>query len=58
VEDPIEIIRPDKYMKIKSKHFGYSENSTFIAEIITSIKRVLPCPFGVVSSHYAPKLSI
>jgi len=30
---PVETLRPDKYMKIKSKHFGYSENSTFIAAI-------------------------
>jgi hypothetical protein len=30
---PIEIIRPDKYIKIKSKHFGYSEGCVYIARL-------------------------
>ena len=40
-----EIIRPDKYRKIKSKHFGWSENSGSIAEIVTIA--VTPCRFEI-----------
>jgi hypothetical protein len=32
---PIEIIRPSRYMKIKSKHFRWLKNWRFIADIQT-----------------------
>ena len=32
---PVEIIRPGRYMKIKSKYFGLSQNSTSMAVIET-----------------------
>jgi hypothetical protein len=30
---PVEIIRPGRYMKIKSKHSWWSENRRFIAAV-------------------------
>jgi len=45
-----KIIKPRKYMKIKSKHFGWCENRGYIAEIE-------PCPKRVFGSRSPGKWS-
>jgi hypothetical protein len=48
---PIEIIRPDKHINIKSKHFAWSENSTSIADIEPLRKWISGSPPGDVNTY-------